>query len=149
MTEPLPSTVPVGYQRPAPMLGMAENAPASGSKAAVRGSPKNGSYFKVPPKRNGLPFGRTTMPLQNMSQPILKVLIVSATGSHTAACNLLLSGSFPEPATTSTLPVRISATCTGLRGMWKGSGSHLPFWLGRASRNARGLVLSWGFDGLV
>src|ERR1700724_4803688 len=69
-TEPSPSTVPVGYHRPPPMLGMFTNFSLSGLKAAVRGSPKNGAYCSGAPRTQGLPSGKTTMPLQNMSQAI-------------------------------------------------------------------------------
>src|ERR1700676_3621071 len=124
------------------MLGMFTNFSLRGLKAAVRGSPKNGSYCSVPPRTNGLPSGKTTMPLQNMSQAIGKVLIVSFLGSQTAACRTWLSGSLPEPETTSTLPVCIRAACTGLMGISTGSVSHLPFWLGLASTTARTLVLA-------
>src|SRR5436305_3694614 len=109
------------------MFGRFVNVSLVGSKAEVRGSPKKGSYRRVPPRTNGRPSGKTTMPLQNMSQVILNVRIVADGGSQTPACQFLLSGSLPEPATTSTLPVCIRATCTGLMGMAEGSVTHLPF----------------------
>ncbi len=80
-----------------------------------------------PPQDKWLPSGKITIPLQNMSQDILNVLMVSDLGSQTAAWRFLLSGSLPDPEMINTLPVCIRATCTGLSGISKGSVSHRPF----------------------
>ena len=74
----------------------------------------------------GRPSGRTTMPLQNISQATVCVVIVPACGSHTAARKLVFDGSFPEPETTRTFPLCIKATCTGLMGMRYGKVLHCP-----------------------
>src|SRR6267142_2969380 len=83
MTEPSPSSVAVGYQRPAPMPAVAAKDSVAGLNAAVSGSPRKLSYFLVPPRTNGLPSGRITIPLQNMSQVRRKVRTVCVGGSHT------------------------------------------------------------------
>src|SRR5439155_13669432 len=85
ITRPSPSTVVVGYQRPCAMFCRSVNRPVAGSNAALRGSPWKGSYCRLPPLMSGRPSGRTTIPLQNMSQPSDCVTSVSVCGSQTAA----------------------------------------------------------------
>src|SRR5215217_7296318 len=74
-TEPLPSTVPVGYQRPPFICAASVNVSVVGSKKAVLGSPRKSSYLSVPPRTSGRPLDNITMPLQNMSHLIGKVLV--------------------------------------------------------------------------
>src|SRR5690348_3215158 len=85
----------------------------------------------VPLAMNGRPSSSSTMPLQNMSQDRENWLIVCPlTGSNSSAPDLLDGpkggpdghpdcdgGQFPDPATTSTLPLLSSAAWTGLIGM--------------------------------
>src|SRR5712691_10597277 len=61
-----------------------------------------------------------------MSQPTGCVVTVFVCGSNTPAWKLVLLGRLPEPETTSTLPLRSSAACTGLIGMGFGSVCHCP-----------------------
>src|ERR1051325_1130614 len=84
-TEPLPSTVPVGYQRPPLICAASVNVSDAGSKTAVLGSPKKSSYLRVPPRTSGRPLDNITMPLQNMSHRIGKVLTIPLAGSQTPA----------------------------------------------------------------
>src|SRR6185436_12777813 len=84
-TEPLPSTVPVGYQRPPFICAVSVNVSVVGSKAAVLGSPKKSSYLSVPPRTSGRPLDNMTIPLQNMSHLIGKVLALPFAGSQTPA----------------------------------------------------------------
>src|SRR3981189_2175290 len=72
------------------------------------------------------PSGRTTIPLQNMSQPTGCVVTVPVRGSNTPACKFVLLGRLPDPETTSPVPLCRSAACTGLIGMRFGSVCHCP-----------------------
>jgi hypothetical protein len=72
------------------------------------------------------PSGNATIPLQNMSHPTGCVTIVPACGSHTAARKFVTFESFPDPATTSTRPVYVSAMWIGLIGIVYDNVRHRP-----------------------
>ena len=97
----------------------------------------------VPPMTNGWPSGSTTMPLQNMSHEILNDRSVAVTGSNTAASQFGFGSTFPEPAITSTFPLCISATWTGLIDMIVGSVVHWPVVYGEAARARSSRRVCW------
>src|ERR1700761_6016926 len=140
MTLPSPRVTTVGYQRPCAIFGVLLNVFATGSKVAACSCPSKGSYCMVPLAMNGRPSSRSTMPLQNMSQDRENWLIVCPlTGANSNAPELLDGpyggpdghpdadgGQFPDPATTSTLPLLSSAAWTGLIGMVLANVVHWP-----------------------
>src|SRR6516164_2830004 len=98
----------------------------TGSNRELRTSPWNGSYASVPPFTSGRPSGKTTIPLQNMSQPTGCVVIVPDCGSQTAAWKFVFAATFPDPDTINTRPSFVSAACTGLIGICVDRVCHVP-----------------------
>ena len=80
------------------------------------------------------------MPLQNMSHEIRNDRSVAVTGSKTAASHFGFGSRAPEPAMTSTLPLCISATWTGLIDINSGSVVHWPVRYGAAAGGRRSRV---------
>ena len=73
----------------------------------------------MPPATSSSPSGRNAWPAQNASQGVATAVKVPVVGSQMLVVNEPASNafrSFPEPATRSTLPVCMSATCDARTG---------------------------------
>src|SRR5882762_5496563 len=80
----------------------------------------------VPPTMSARPSGRTTIPLQNMSQETGCVVITPVAGSKSPAWKFVLPGAFPDPETIRTFPLCSMATWTGLIGIEVDEVVHWP-----------------------
>ena len=115
-----------GYQRPCAMSWTWLNCSVAGSKTVVVRMPRKGLYCRLPPTVRTRPSGKNVMALQNRSQGMVWVAKAPVTGSHTVARYVVIVGSFSEPATMSTRPVRSSAAWMGLIGTVCPSVCHWP-----------------------
>ena len=88
INRPSPRLVTVGYQRPCAMFWTSVNVFVEGSKMDDFSSPKNGSYCTEPPLINARPSESTTMPLQNISQAVVNLVMVAVMGSNRRAPEL-------------------------------------------------------------
>lgn len=95
-------------------------------------SPSSFSYRFVPPAISRLPLASWVWPVQNRSAGVGTFLMVPLTGSQIRVSNFFaskLSWLLPDPATSSTLPVRSSAAWIVFCRYFSGKSmiSHLPF----------------------
>lgn len=95
-------------------------------------SPLSFSYRLVPPAISRLPLASCVCPVQNRSFGVGTFLMVFLTGSQIRVSYLFaskLSWLLPDPATSSTLPVRSSAAWMVFCRYFSGNStiSHLPF----------------------